>query len=146
MNSKWGVQSKRRCGSHESCVCIAGFPESESDVADCLNATRGDRQTGRQLPLVACRWFCGPLWKTVLSLSCGFSYRNINSVQFSSRWYVCAWKSPYALHPVSQKFPQRCLSNGSNVRLIDDAALSSFQGISSGASSFHASLLRQSVV
>ena len=39
-------------------------------------------------------------------------------VQFSSRWYLCAWKSPYALHPVSQKFPQRCLWNGSSVHLI----------------------------
>ena len=28
---------------------------------------------------------------------------------FSSGWYLCAWKSPYALHPVSQKFPQCCL-------------------------------------
>ena len=27
--------------------------------------------------------------------------------QFSSRWYLCARKSPYALcHPVSQKFPR----------------------------------------
>ena len=26
MNSKCGVQSKRRCGNHESCVCIVGFP------------------------------------------------------------------------------------------------------------------------
>ena len=25
MNSKCGVQSKRRCESHEPCVCIAGF-------------------------------------------------------------------------------------------------------------------------
>ena len=32
-----------------------------------------------------------------------------SSVQFSSRWYLCARKSPYALHPVSQKFPQLCL-------------------------------------
>ena len=50
-------------------------------------------------------------------------------VQFSSRWHLCARKSPYyyALHPVSQKFPQRCISNGSNVRLIDDGPLSSFQ-------------------
>ena len=32
-----------------------------------------------------------------------------SSVLFSSRWYLCARKSPYALHPVSQKFPQRCL-------------------------------------
>ena len=26
-------------------------------------------------------------------------------VQFSSRWYLCARKSPYALYHVSQKFP-----------------------------------------
>ena len=38
-------------------------------------------------------------------------------LQFSSRWYLCAQKSPYALHPVSQKFPHRCLSNSSSVRL-----------------------------
>ena len=34
-----------------------------------------------------------------------------SSVQFNSRWYPCARKSPNALHPVSQKFPQRCLCN-----------------------------------
>ena len=26
VNSKCGVKSKRRCGSHESCVCIVEFP------------------------------------------------------------------------------------------------------------------------
>ena len=64
-----------------------------------------------------------------------------SSVQFSSRWYLCARKSPHALHPISQTFPQRCLWNGSNVRLTDDGPLSSFQGRSSSASSFNASLL-----
>ena len=29
VNSKCGVQSKRKCGSHESCVCIVGFPACE---------------------------------------------------------------------------------------------------------------------
>ena len=58
---------------------------------------------------------------------------------FSSRWYLCVQKSSYALHPISQKFSQRCLRNGSNVRLIDDGRLSSFQGRSSSASPFHAS-------
>ena len=29
--------------------------------------------------------------------------------QFSSTWYLCARKHPYALHPVSRKFPQRRL-------------------------------------
>ena len=58
------------------------------------------------------------------------------SVQFSpagSRWYLCARKNPYALHPISQKFPQSRLWSGSNVRLIDDGPLSSFQGRSSSA-------------
>ena len=59
-----------------------------------------------------------------------------SSVQFSSKWYLCARKSPYALRPVSQNFPQRCFWDGSNVRLSDDGPLSSFQGKSSSASSF----------
>ena len=63
-------------------------------------------------------------------------------VKFSSRWYLCARKSPYALHPVSQKFPQCRLSNGSNVCLIDDSPLSSFVERPSSTSSFHASLLQ----
>ena len=42
---------------------------------------------------------------------------------FSSRWYLCAWKSPYALHPVSQKFPQCWLWNGSNVHLMATSKL-----------------------
>ena len=54
---------------------------------------------------------------------------------------VCARKSPYALYPVSEKLPERCLSNRSNVRLIDDdGPLSSFRGGASSASSFHASV------
>ena len=55
---------------------------------------------------------------------------------------LCVRKSPYALHPVSQKFPERCLWNGSTVRLTDDDPLSSFQGRSSSASSFNASFLQ----
>ena len=39
-------------------------------------------------------------------------------------------------------FPQRPLWNGSSVRLVDDGPLSSFQGRSSSASSFYASLLQ----
>ena len=72
----------------------------------------------------------------------GWTQYSLYAVQFGSRWYLCARKSPYALHPVSQKFPQRCLSNGSIVRLIDDDPLSSFQGRSSSSSSFNASLLQ----
>ena len=39
----------------------------------------------------------------------------ISLVQFSSRCYLCAQISPYALHLVFQKFPQLCLCN--NFRL-----------------------------
>ena len=72
------------------------------------------------------------------------SRHNLNHqlVQFRTRWYLCARKSPYALHLGSQTFPQRCLRNGSNVLLIDDGPLSSFQGRSSSISSFHAYLLQ----
>ena len=71
-------------------------------------------------------------------------------VQFSSRWYLYAWKSPYAPSPppppppppVSQKFPQRCRWNVCNVLLIDDGPLSSYLGGSFSASSFNASLLQ----
>ena len=52
----------------------------------------------------------------------------------------------YALHPVSQKFPQFGLRNSSNVHLIDDGPLLSFQGRSSSASSFHAFHLQRSMV
>ena len=61
-------------------------------------------------------------------------------VQFSS-----VQDGIYALgkaHMRSQKFPQLCLWNGSNVRLIDDGFLSSFQGRSSNATSFYACLLQ----
>ena len=39
-------------------------------------------------------------------------------VFFSSRWYLCAQKSPHALHLASQKLPQHGLWNSSDVRLI----------------------------
>ena len=50
----------------------------------------------------------------------------------------------YALHPISQKFPQCCLGSSSNVRLTDGSTRLPFQGRSSSASSFHTSL-RQAI-
>ena len=68
------------------------------------------------------------------------------SVQFSSRWYVCARKSPHALHRVSPslgRFPNVAFETVLVfARLTDDGPLSSFKGRSSSASSFHASLLQ----
>ena len=69
-------------------------------------------------------------------------YHPFSSVRFRSRWYLCARKSPYALHSVSRKFPQRPLWNSSNVRLTEDGPFVSFQRRSSTASSVHASLLQ----
>ena len=48
------------------------------------------------------------------------------AVQFSSRWYLCARKSPHALHLVSQ-FSQRCPWNSSNVHQTDDGPFLSFK-------------------
>ena len=49
---------------------------------------------------------------------------------------------PHTRSTLSQKFPERRLRNGSNVRLIDDGSLSPFQGRLTSSSSFHASLLQ----
>ena len=63
---------------------------------------------------VMCRCFSSPLNIYMHICMAG------SSLQFSSRWYLCTQKSQYyALHPISQKFPQRCLWNSSSVRLID---------------------------
>ena len=51
-------------------------------------------------------------------------------------------KSHMRSTPSLRSFPKRCLWNSSNVLLIDDDPLSSFQGRSSSGSSFHASLLQ----
>ena len=78
-----------------------------------------------------------------IALSASFAEEAIRSVQFNSGWYQCARKSPFFMRfTPSHMFPQPCHLNGSNVRLTDDGPLSSFQGRSSSASSFHASLLQ----
>ena len=80
--------------------------------------------------------------------SCVWCYRcwvvvcNVTGVQFKmlsmhSEKPISA--SP-RLHPISQKFLQCCLWNGSNVRLTDNSPLLSFEGRSSSTSSFHISL------
>ena len=70
--------------------------------------------------------FCSTWWSTsnksvtvclILPLTCPVSL----SVQFKMVYiYICAQKSPYVLHPISQKCPQCCLWNGSSVHLIDN--------------------------
>ena len=63
-------------------------------------------------------------------------------VSLNLSWYLCAQESPYALHPISQEFPQCCLWNSSNGGLVNDGPFSSSQGISLSASSFYTSLLQ----
>ena len=89
---------------------------------------------------IVCCWCRGWLSCSMLRLLKLLSI--LQSLQFSSRWYLHAPKNPYVLHLVSQLFPQHCLWNSSNVLLIDDGPLSSFQGRLSSASSFHTSLLQ----
>ena len=59
------------------------------------------------------------------------------SVEFNSRWYLCARKSPYDIRstPSFRKFPNVAFET-------IDGLLSSFQGRSSSASFSHASLLQ----
>ena len=51
VNSKCAVQSKRRCKSHESCVCIVGFPACGCEKKSVVYETERRRaavQRGRQ--------------------------------------------------------------------------------------------------
>ena len=103
--------------------------------------TTGAQQMDKH-SLMSCVWshfpagFSHNAW-TALSAHSDFigSWVSACYIQFSSRWYLCARKSPHALHPVSQKFPQCCLWNSSN---WDNGPFSSFQGRSSS----HTSLLQ----
>jgi len=63
-------------------------------------------------------------------------------VQFGSKMGSMRTERSICAPPRLSSAPQRCLWNGSNVRLTDDGPLSSFQGWSSSASSFHTSLLQ----
>ena len=47
MNSKCGVQSNRKCESHESCVCIVGF-----SACECQKKSVPDKMNGSSFPLV----------------------------------------------------------------------------------------------
>jgi len=79
------------------------------------------------------------------TFACSIDYpQSLYSVQFSSRLYLCAWKSPYAPHPVSQTFPHYCLWNSSNVRLTDDWTLSDWTRPFKGARRAFPLLLRLS--
>ena len=42
---------------------------------------------------------------TIIRINSMITIIIIKTVQLSSRWYLCARKSPYALHRVSQTFP-----------------------------------------
>ena len=61
------------------------------------------------------------------------------TVQFGSSWYLCAQKSPYTLHSVSQKFPKIAYET---VPVFIWFPFSSFQGRLLRTSSLHASLLQ----
>ena len=65
-----------------------------------------------------------------------------SAVQFRLRWYLRSQKSPYTLHPTTQKCPQCHIWSICSVRLIDNGPISLFQERSPSASSFHTSLLQ----
>ena len=96
-----------------------------------VHFTSGDFKSGH---VSAHGWFA-------LSLACKIV--QLSSIQGGV--YALGKAHNYALHPVSQTFRQCRLWNSSNVCLIDDGPLSSFQGRSSSAFSFHASLLLQAI-
>ena len=82
------------------------------------------------------------IWSEIYDRLMKRCYPIEGSVQLSSRWDLCAQKSPYGLHPDFQKFPLCYLWNGSNLCLTDSGPLLSFRGRSPSASSFHTFLLQ----
>ena len=53
LRSKCGVQSKRKCGSHESCVCIVGFPAcrcQKKSVVYKMECRHAAVQRGKHIP------------------------------------------------------------------------------------------------
>ena len=58
----------------------------------------------RKRGLNPCMFCVVPLRSAVFLTFC-VTCLDLVSVQFSSRWYLCARKSPYALHPVSEVSP-----------------------------------------
>ena len=57
-------------------------------------------------------------WASILSYSYYSNSKAFLTIKFSSvqsRWYLCTRESLYALHPVSQEFPQCCFWNSSKV-------------------------------
>ena len=89
-----------------------------------------------------------PVFSKELSYSFQTQRINVNftltcAVQFQFKMVSISLGKPiYALHPIFHKFLQRCLSNSSNVFLIDNGPFLSFQWRLSSTYSFNASLLQ----
>ena len=77
-------------------------------------------------------------FSSVKSRSVQFNWIQFSSVQF--KMVFCTHKSPYTFHAISKKLTQHCLWNSSNVHLIDNGPLSSFQGRLLSTFSVHTSL------
>ena len=74
--------------THRYIASVRLFP---IPVYSCFGADNGHVMVAQSPP-----HFCGDIYLS-------------NSFQFCSRWCICARKTPYTLHPISEKFPQRCL-------------------------------------
>ena len=70
----------------------------------------------------------GPMNNSLCVVSLLSDAKQQHFTKTTSSWGNLKWR-----HPISQKFLQRCLWNGSNVRLIDDGPLPSFHWRSSRA-------------
>ena len=93
----------------------------------------------QRMPLCQCclpsTWFSPTSCWSTSWLPCS---GNHSSPHFSSGWCLCAWESPYVLHPASRKFPQCCISTSFGVGLTDDSLFWTSHGRSSDVSSFYA--------
>ena len=85
MNSKCGVQKKRRCESHESCVCIVGFPacgcQKKSVVyeTECRHAAVQRGKHAGPEPLITLKHIQATLYliRSEMGSQCSFSRRGV---------------------------------------------------------------------
>ena len=81
MNSKCGVESKRRFGSHESCVCIVGFPacgcQKKSVVyeTECIDMKHSERKAEPE-PFIALKHIQATLYsiRSEMGSQCSFFF------------------------------------------------------------------------
>ena len=141
---QWALRHSPLTDANEWCTCWHEFEDSSSTIAQPGNLELA-AQVGQLDQEVRVAGILGHdlqhKQQHVTNSAVHFLYASSSLLQFRTVVSMCSEK-PVCTH----KFPQHCLWNSANVPLIENGPISSFQGRSSNASSFHTSLLHITAV